>query len=70
MPLVEIEISVNGSDLPKDVGAFRREADLRVSQCVRNSPIRPTGFVPSNFAGMVAVPKTASSQDPADLREY
>ncbi len=49
MPLVDIEISTNGSVLPDDVAAFLREADLRVSQFVRNSPICVTGFVPSDF---------------------
>ena len=49
MPLVDIEISTNGSVLPDDVVAFLREADLRVSQFVRNSPNRDTGFVPSDF---------------------
>ncbi len=49
MPLVDIEISTNGSVLPDDVVAFLREADLRVSQFVRNSPIHLTGFVPSDF---------------------
>ncbi len=49
MPLVDIEISINGSVLPDDVVAFLREADLRVSQFVRNSPIRVTGFAPSDF---------------------
>ena len=49
MPLVDIEISINGSVLPDDVIAFLHEADLRVSQFVRNSPIRLTGFVPSDF---------------------
>ncbi len=49
MPLVDIEISVNDSNLPDDIVAFLREADLRVSQFVRNSPIRVTGFVPSDF---------------------
>ncbi len=49
MPLVDIEISINGSVLPDDVVVFLREADLRVSQFVENSPIRVTGFVPSDF---------------------
>ncbi len=49
MPLVDTKISVNGSVLPDDIVAFLREADLRVSQFVRNSPIRVTGFVPSDF---------------------
>ena len=49
MPLVDIEISINSSVLPDDVVAFLREADLRVSQFVRNSPIRVTGFAPSDF---------------------
>jgi hypothetical protein len=46
---VDIDISINGSVLPDDVVAFLREADLRISQFVRNSPIRVTGFVPSDF---------------------
>ncbi len=49
MPLVDVEIAIDGSVLPDDVVAFLREADLRVSQFARNSPIRPTGFVPSDF---------------------
>ncbi len=49
MAPVDIDISINGSVLPDDVVAFLREADLRISQFVRNSPIRITGFVPSNF---------------------
>ena len=49
MPLLEIDLSINGSVLPDDVVAFLREADLRVSQFVRNSPVRVTGFVPSDF---------------------
>jgi len=49
VPLVDIEISINGSVLPDNVVAFLREADLRVSQFVGNSPIRVTGFVPSDF---------------------
>jgi hypothetical protein len=49
LPLVDIEISINGSVLPDDVVAFLDEADSRVSQFVRNSPIRVTGFVPSDF---------------------
>ena len=49
MPLVDIDISINGSVLPDDVVAFLREADLRVSQFLWNSPLRATGFVPSDF---------------------
>jgi hypothetical protein len=49
VPLVDIDISINGSVVPDDVVTFLREADLRVSQFVRNSPIRVTGFVPSDF---------------------
>ncbi len=49
MPLVDIEISIIGSVLPDDIVAFLREADLRVSQFLRNSPLRATGFVPSDF---------------------
>jgi hypothetical protein len=49
VPLVDIEISINGSVLPDNVVAFLREADLRVSQFVGNSAIRVTGFVPSDF---------------------
>ncbi len=49
MPLVKIEVSVNGSDLPKDVGAFLRESNARVERYVTNSRIRVSGFVPSDF---------------------
>jgi hypothetical protein len=50
MPLVDIEVSIDGSDLPSDVRDFLREAYLRVGQFVRNSPIRVSGFAPSGFA--------------------
>ncbi|GAF86733.1 unnamed protein product, partial [marine sediment metagenome] len=40
---------INGLVLPDEVAAFLREADLRVSQFVRNCPILLTGFVPSDF---------------------
>ena len=50
MPVVDIELSINGSDLPGDVLDFLCEADSRVGQFVRNIPIGASGFVPSNFA--------------------
>ena len=49
MPLVDIEISINGSVLPDHVVAFLREADLRVNQFVWNSPFFATGFAPSDY---------------------
>jgi hypothetical protein len=49
VPLVDIEISNDRSVLPDDIVAFIREADLRVRQFLRNSPIPATGFVPSDF---------------------
>ncbi len=64
MPLVDIEISINGSVLPDDVVAFLREADLRVSQFVENNPVRVTGFVPSDF---VAVYHTLRAISEANL---
>jgi hypothetical protein len=45
VPLVDIKLSINGSDLPSDVRAFLREAYLRVGQFVRNNPIRVSGFI-------------------------
>ncbi len=50
MPLVDIEVSTNGCELPSDVRIFLREAYLRVGQFVRKSPIRVNGFAPSGFA--------------------
>jgi hypothetical protein len=47
--LVDIEISNNGSVLPDEFIVFLREADLRVSQFLKNRPLRATGFVPSDF---------------------
>ena len=49
VPLADIELSIDDSVLPDDVVAFLREADLRVNQFVTDSPIRVTGFVPSDF---------------------
>ena len=64
MPLVDIEIAINGSVLPEEVVAFLREADLRVSEFVRNSPVSVTGFVPSDF---VTVYKALRAITEADL---
>jgi hypothetical protein len=50
VPLVDIGLSINGSDLPSDVRVFLREAYLRVGQFVRNTPICVNGFAPSGFA--------------------
>jgi hypothetical protein len=50
MPLVDVELSINGADLPSDVRDYLREAYLRVGQFVRNSPIRVSGFAPCGFA--------------------
>ncbi len=49
MPLVKIEISVNESDLPKDVGAFLHESNARVERYVTNNPTLVSGFGPSDF---------------------
>ena len=49
MPLEDIDISINNSVLPDDVVALLLEADSRVSEYVRNSPICVTGFAPSDF---------------------
>ncbi len=49
MPLVKIEISVNESDLPKDVGAFLRESNARVERYVTNNSTLVGGFGPSDF---------------------
>jgi len=49
VPLVDIEISNNGSVVPDDIVVFLREADLRVSQFLRNNSLRAAGFVPSDF---------------------
>ena len=69
MPLVDIEISINGSVLPDDIVAFLREADLRVSQFVRNSPIRVTGFVPSDFVTVYhALRAITEATLPSELR--
>ena len=50
MPLVDIELSINGADFPRDVRVFLREASLRVGRFVGNSLIRAGGFAPSGFA--------------------
>ncbi len=50
MPLVDMKLSIDRSDLPSDVRAFLHESYLRVGQHVRNSPIRLSGFAPSGFA--------------------
>ena len=49
VPLVKIEISNHDSNMPNEIVAFLREADLRVSQFLENRPGRATGFVPSDF---------------------
>ncbi len=49
MPLVKIELSVNGSDLPSDVRVFLRESNARVERYVTNNSIGVSGFGPSDF---------------------
>jgi len=49
VPLVDIELSNNRLSLPDDIAEFLREANLRVTQFLRNRPTRATGFVPSDF---------------------
>ena len=49
MPLADIELSIAGSDLPGDIRALLDEADSRLDQFARHSPIRINGFVPSDF---------------------
>tara|TARA_R110002095_G_scaffold189660_1_gene167339 strand:+ start:57620 stop:58249 length:630 start_codon:yes stop_codon:yes gene_type:complete len=49
VPLVDIEISNSDSILPDEIVAFLREADVRVSQYLQDSPRRATAFVPSQF---------------------
>ena len=63
MPLVDIEISINGSVLPDNVVSFLHEADLRVSQFVRNSPLRATGFVPSAFESVYHALRAITDSD-------
>jgi hypothetical protein len=60
VPLKDVEILINDSVLPDDVVAFLREADSRVSQFVKNSPIRITGFVPSDFVTVYHALRTIS----------
>ncbi len=55
MPLVDIEISNNGSVLPDDIVAFLRESDLRVSQFLRNSPLRATGDFKTVYHALQAI---------------
>ncbi len=47
---MDIELSINGADFPRDVRVFLREASLRVGRFVGNSPIRAGGFALSGFA--------------------
>src|SRR5262252_8771278 len=47
MPLVELELSVEGLALPGDVRSFLREADRRIERFLRAG--RVPAFVPSDF---------------------
>ena len=49
MPLVDIEISTNGSEVPGSISAFLREADERVKQFVDSRRVHFSSFVPSDF---------------------
>jgi len=46
---VEIELSLDGPEVPDEVYAFLREADTRVDEFVRNHPPLASGFAPSDF---------------------
>ncbi len=49
MPLVDIDIVTDDSDLPDDVAAFLKDADKRIGEFVDRTPVQHTGFVPSDF---------------------
>ncbi len=55
MSLVDIEVSINASDLPGDVLGFLCEADSRVEEFVDDIPSSISGFVPSDFATVYRV---------------
>ena len=50
MPLVDVELTLHGLDLPTDVEAFLSEADSRIASFSKINPARARGFVPSDFA--------------------
>ena len=52
MPLADIEVAFDNSELPSNVSRFLREADDRVSEFVRNNPKRESGFVPSDYVSV------------------
>ena len=49
MPLVDVELPIVELKLPPDVDRFLREADQRIEEFQRRSPVPLAGFVPSDF---------------------
>lgn len=49
MPLAEVELSIDESQVPSEVVDFLREADARISVFFGNSAVRAGSFFPSDF---------------------
>jgi hypothetical protein len=49
LPLLQIEIAIDSSALPDHVQTFLLEADSRVNQFLKHSPIGGTGFIACDF---------------------
>jgi len=49
MPLADVEISIDESVLPDEIGEFLREADWRIGRYFQNKTAGSCGFVPSDF---------------------
>jgi hypothetical protein len=53
MPLVDVELAVGGTDIPREVRAFLGEAERRIERFQMTS--RSPAFVPSDYAGAYGV---------------
>ncbi len=63
MPLVELNVPIEGAPLPPDVLAFLSEADRRIERFQREQHV--PAFVPSDFVGAYAVLRAVSAGDVA-----
>lgn len=65
MPLIEVDLAVNPSDLPHNVAEFLREADHRGKDFVSSAPVIFRGFVPSDYVSVYHALRAVAETDVA-----
>jgi len=70
MPLVDVELSIRAAGLPEKIAAFLHVADERINDFLRESPVRGTGFVPSDYVTVYHALRTISEASLSTGRSF